>query len=165
MKRWFKRNILWLVLMALAFIAGLAIDNITAEETKPSAAVIEIEPRTEPVFVPVAEQKKPEPEEKWEIFTVTAYCACEKCCGEWANNRPNGIVYTASGAIAEEGVTVAADWNVLPAGTEIEIQGIGTRVVQDTGSALVGNKIDLFFNDHNEAQKFGIQKILVQVID
>lgn len=42
----------------------------------------------------------PEPEPEWIEAVATAYCSCEICCGEWALNRPNGIVYTASGAAA-----------------------------------------------------------------
>ena len=53
-------------------------------------------------------------EPAWAEYEATAYCACEKCCGAWAENRPDGIVYTASGAVAQEGVTIAADWDVLP---------------------------------------------------
>ena len=55
-------------------------------------------------------------------FDLTAYCACETCCGKWALNRPldeNGepIIYTASGEQAEAGVTVAVDTDVIPLGT------------------------------------------------
>ena len=40
----------------------------------------------------------PDPEPERIEAVATAYCPCERCCGSWALNRPDGIVYTASGA-------------------------------------------------------------------
>ena len=94
-------------------------------------------------------------------FTITAYCSCEVCCEYWATVRPldeNGepIVYTANQSIAEQGVTVAADISVLPYGTEIMIDG-HEYMVQDRGGAVEGNHIDVYFEDHDEANEHGIQ--------
>ena len=83
-------------------------------------------------------------------FKITAYCACKKCCG-----KTNGI--TASGVKAREGITVAADTRKLPFGTNLYIDGVGERTVQDRGGAIKGNKIDIFFNSHQQALKFGVQ--------
>src|SRR5690606_7883261 len=57
-----------------------------------------------PTVEPVSEEKEEETE--WMVFKATAYCPCEKCCGDWVKNRPNGIVYTANGEVAKEGVTI-----------------------------------------------------------
>ena len=48
---------------------------------------------------------EPEPEYLGE-FRITAYCSCEICCGKWAENRPDGIVYGASGEELVAGVSV-----------------------------------------------------------
>lgn len=104
------------------------------------------------------------PEEAWTTVTATAYCPCEICCGKWALNRPDGIVYTASGAIAEEGVTIAADWSVYPPGTILCIEGIGERTVQDRGGAINGQKIDVYFDSHEDALRFGCQEVQIKVI-
>lgn len=79
-------------------------------------------------------------------FSCTAYCTEEYAhiCGE-------GHGITSSGAKAQPGVTVAADTSILPYGTVIYIEGVGLRVVQDTGSAVVGNKLDVAVNTHAEA--------------
>ena len=106
----------------------------------------------------------PEPEPEWIDAVATAYCPCEICCGKWALNRPDGIVYTASGAIAEEGVTIAADWSVYSPGTILYIEGIGERTVQDRGGAISGQKIDVFFNNHEDALHFGRQEVRIKVI-
>lgn len=94
-------------------------------------------------------------------YKLTAYCACEKCCGAWARNRPTDedgkpIVYTASMAVAKQGVTVAADTDVLPFGTVILIDG-HEYTVQDRGGGVKGNHIDVFFDSHEEARQFGLQ--------
>lgn len=77
-------------------------------------------------------------------FKLTGYCPCSRCCG-----KSTGI--TATGAKATEGVTVAADWSVIPAGSRIEIEGVGERVVQDKGGGVKGNRIDIFVNSHGNA--------------
>ena len=79
-------------------------------------------------------------------FSCTAYCSEEYAhiCGE-------GHGITSSGAKVQPGVTVAADTSILPYGTVIYIEGVGLRVVQDTGSAVVGNKLDVAVNTHAEA--------------
>ena len=79
-------------------------------------------------------------------FSCTAYCAEEyvHICGE-------GHGITSSGAKVQPGVTVAADTSILPYGTVVYIEGVGVRVVQDTGSAVVGNKLDVAVNTHAEA--------------
>ena len=79
-------------------------------------------------------------------FHCTAYCSEEYAhiCGE-------GHGITSSGAKVQPGVTVAADTGILPYGTVVYIEGIGLRVVQDTGSAVVGNKLDVAVKTHSEA--------------
>lgn len=89
-------------------------------------------------------------------FKITAYCSCETCCGVWANNRPNGIVYTASGAVAEAGKTIAVDTDVIPYGTEVKIGG-HTYIAQDCGGAIKGNKIDVYMASHEQALQFGVK--------
>lgn len=51
-------------------------------------------------------------------FTVTAYCACVKCCGQWSGGP------TASGKMPVEGVTVAGP-RKFKFGTRIRIAGVG----------------------------------------
>ena len=98
--------------------------------------------------------------EEWESlgeFTVTAYCGGSCCCGVWADEDCT----TASGAEAVEGVTIAADTNILPFGTEIRLNG-DTYTVQDTGGAIRGSRLDLYFDSHEDALAFGVQKLNVE---
>lgn len=94
-------------------------------------------------------------------YKLTSYCACEKCCGYWATIRPtdadgNPIVYTASGAVARQGVTVAADTDILPYGTVLLIGG-EEFIVQDCGGGVNGKHIDIYFEDHQAAVAFGVR--------
>lgn len=92
-------------------------------------------------------------------MTVTAYCSCEKCCGRQAAG------YFASGERAYWG-GVAADWNLFPPGTKIEIQGfIGTFQVEDTGRVIKGTRLDIWMPTHEEAKEFGCQKLWVTIDD
>lgn len=89
-------------------------------------------------------------------FKLTAYCSCEKCCGIWAYDRPNGIVYGAIGEELKEGYSIAVDPSVIPYKTEVIIDGI-TYKAQDCGGAIKGNRIDVYFEDHDDALDFGVQ--------
>lgn len=121
----------------------------------PSVAVAEIATTT----------PEPEPEPEWIEATATAYCSCEICCGEWALNRPNGIVYTASGAEAVQGVTIAADWSIYPPGTVLFVEGLGEMIVQDRGGAIQGQKIDVYFESHDAARQFGRQNVRFYIVN
>lgn len=83
-------------------------------------------------------------------FTLTAYCPCPKCCGEWSD----GITYM--GTWATQGRTIAVDPDVIPLGSSVEIAG-QTYVAEDIGGAIQGNRIDVFFRSHAEALQFGVQ--------
>jgi len=86
---------------------------------------------------------------------VTAYCTCALCCGKWAD----GI--TATGHPAVEGVTVAVDPSVWPLRSCVRLFGIGRRMATDTGSAIKGERIDLFLDSHERAKEWGVREMLV----
>lgn len=94
----------------------------------------------------------------FEEFEATAYCACPKCCGKWAD----GI--TASGTKATAKRTIAVDSNLIPLGSKVEIEGLGTYIAEDTGSAIKGKIIDIYFDTHEEALNFGRQKVNIRII-
>lgn len=135
--------------------------TVTAPVTEPETVpeiIPEIIPE-EPVTYPIDR----EPDNLWSLgeFKITAYCPCEKCCGYWATVRPadeNGepIVYTASGKIAVQGVSVAADTSILPFGTVLVIDG-HEYTVQDRGGMVKGNHVDIYFDSHEAAKEWGTQ--------
>lgn len=107
--------------------------------------------------LPTVKEKTPQEPETLEpatmslgTFKLTAYCACEQCCGEWAN----GITYTGTEATPDR--TIAVDPSVIPLGSTIYING-QDYIAEDIGGAIKGNRIDIFFPTHNEALQFGVQ--------
>ena len=69
---------------------------------------------------------------------------------------------TASGVMAQRG-TLAADTRHFPMGTVMFIPGYGWGKVEDRGGAIKGNKLDLFFDSHEEALEWGRQQVDVRV--
>ena len=89
-------------------------------------------------------------------FSSTAYCACSKCCGRSGAN-------TASGTRPTQGRTIAVDPKVIPLGSKIIING-RTYIAEDTGSAIKGKKIDIFYSSHQDALNWGRRNIEVSVV-
>ena len=63
---------------------------------------------------------------------------------------------TASGMTTFVGM-VAVDPKVIPLGTKIYVEGYGIAIAGDTGGAIKGNIVDLFFNSNGECYQFGRQ--------
>lgn len=139
----------------MALAAALLIAALGALGMAAAAAPNEPEPMELPAVVLPRNTPQEAAQTREGVFTITAYCPCEKCCGAYANG------YTATGEKATQGVTIAADPDVLPMGTEIELDG-HTYTVQDTGGAIAGNRLDLYFDSHEDALRWGIQEKTVR---
>ena len=90
-----------------------------------------------------------------QIYKITAYCSCAKCCG-----KTTGI--TASGTRATAGRTIAAPAR-FTFGTKLNING-KVYTVEDRGGAITGNKIDLYVSSHAEALAWGVRYLPVSVV-
>ena len=84
-------------------------------------------------------------------YKLTFYCPCEIC------NGALGVGQTASGAEPAEGRTIAVDSSIIPLGSRVYIEGYGTFIAEDTGSAIKNNKIDIFVSTHSRAEELGVQ--------
>lgn len=104
-------------------------------------------------------QKRPDGvrELQAEMYTVTAYCPCSKCCGQWAGGP------TASGRMPVAGVTVAGPRSI-PFGTRVWIDGVGERVVQDRLARKYDSRFDLYFASHADALRFGKRQLKVRIL-
>lgn len=95
-------------------------------------------------------------------FKITHYCACAKCCGEWAD----GI--TATGTVATEGRTIAVDPKVIPYGTDVLVRyEDGTEAIytaEDCGGAIKANRIDVFMDSHQAALVEGVKHAEVYLV-
>jgi 3D (Asp-Asp-Asp) domain-containing protein len=138
-----------------------SVDLTQNNENKAAVVVLE---ENEPV-------KKPEPEKTSRVslgeFKLTAYCSCVKCCGFWANGRTldengNDIVIGASGERLYQGVSIAVDPAVIPYDSKVYING-KEYIAHDCGGAIKGNRIDVYFDNHEDALRFGVQYANVEV--
>lgn len=82
-------------------------------------------------------------------FKLTAYCPCYECSEGWGH-------MTSSGHTARERHTIATDPRVIPEGTRVIING-QVYVAEDTGGGVKGNHIDIFFEDHQTTDDFGVR--------
>ena len=87
----------------------------------------------------------------WSTLWLSAYCCCTLCTSK---QSPDCI--TKSGFHAEENITVACDPKHL--GDLVYIDTLGLRFCDDIGSAIKGNRVDIYFKSHEEAKKFGRKK-------
>ncbi len=102
----------------------------------------------------------PDSEWKYVKMRVTAYCPCRICCGK----HSNGI--TANMHRIRRGDRFVAADRKFGFGTEMVIPGYnysGSVKVMDRGGAIKGNKLDVFFNSHRQAKKWGVQYLNVKV--
>lgn len=144
-----------LVLLSLIFLVGCGEQAVESVDSPPEAtdSVNDVKP----VGGKVVEHGSVQPKyESLGMFQLTGYCPCSKCCGIWAECRPNGVVYGASGEELAPNHSVAVDTSIIPYGTVLLINGT-EYVAEDCGSAIKGNHIDIYFETHEEAVKFALQ--------
>lgn len=99
---------------------------------------------------------------------ATAYDLSYESCGKYPGDPGYGV--TASGMQAGPGV-VAVDPRVIPLGTRLYIASndgtadYGYAIAGDTGGAIKGNRVDLFFSTAAEVRQFGRRSVTVYVLD
>lgn len=103
------------------------------------------------------------------IMTATAYDASYESTGKYPGHPEYGI--TATGIKARRGI-VAVDPRVIPLGTRLYIESLqnnvpnyGYAIAADTGGAIKGNIIDLFFETRREVDNWGIRKVRVYILE
>ncbi|CAM4492228.1 3D domain-containing protein [Paenibacillus typhae] len=82
----------------------------------------------------------------------------------YSSEEPGIGTKTASGTRVTEGRTIAVDPNVIPIGWWVYIEGLGFRRAEDTGGAIKGNKIDVYYDSLSHARNFGRKSRTVYVI-
>jgi uncharacterized protein YabE (DUF348 family) len=88
--------------------------------------------------------------------TLTAYSAGVASTGKSEGDSGYGMTYT--GTKVTEGRTIAVDPKIVPLGWWVYIEGLGLRRAEDTGSAVKGQKIDVYYDSHDYANKFGMKR-------
>jgi uncharacterized protein YabE (DUF348 family) len=89
--------------------------------------------------------------------STTAYTAyCNGCSGRTATGldlraNPNSKV-------------IAVDPRIIPLGTKVYVEGYGYAIAADTGGAIKGYKIDVFFPTKAEAFRWGVRKVKIKIL-
>lgn len=97
--------------------------------------------------------------------TATGYTAGVESTGKSPDHPSYGITYSGVKVKRDLFSTIAADKTVFPIGTILFIPGYGFGVVADTGGAIKGNKLDLYYDTVQEVyEKWGKKKVEVYVI-
>ncbi|WP_051541346.1 3D domain-containing protein [Caldalkalibacillus mannanilyticus] len=98
--------------------------------------------------------------------TATGYTAGYESTGKKPDHPQYGITYSGVQVRRDLYSTIAADPAVFPIGTVLYIPKYGYGVVADTGSAIQGDKIDLYFESVEDVyQWWGKQKVEVYIIE
>ena len=99
--------------------------------------------------------------------TATGYTAGVESTGKTPNHPQYGITFSGVKVQRDPEAlsTIAADINIFPLGTILFIPGYGYGVVADTGSAIKGYKIDLYYDTVEEVyQHWGKKTVEVYII-
>ncbi|WP_144703291.1 3D domain-containing protein [Fictibacillus phosphorivorans] len=98
--------------------------------------------------------------------TATGYTAGQESTGKSKSHPAYGITKSGLKVRRDLYSTIAADPAVFPIGTVLWIPGYGYGVVADTGSAIKGNRLDLFYNTVDEVyKKWGKKNIDVYIVE
>ncbi len=89
---------------------------------------------------------------------ATAYTAyCDGC---------SGTTYTGVDLRANpDQKVIAVDPDVIPLGSRVWVEGYGTAIAADIGSAINGNEIDIFMPKEADALRYGVKQIRIRILD
>ncbi|MFZ4202339.1 LysM peptidoglycan-binding domain-containing protein [Lysinibacillus sp. NPDC056220] len=92
------------------------------------------------------------------IVEASAYTAsCEGCSGITAT----GINLKTN----PHAKVISVDPTVIPLGSKVYVEGYGEAIAGDTGGAINGNRIDVFFPSQQDAINFGVKQLKVTILD
>lgn len=96
---------------------------------------------------------------------ATGYTAGIESTGKVPGDLAYGITFSGLPVQRDVYSTVAADPSVFPIGTVLFVPGYGYGVVADTGSAIKGNRIDLYYETVEAVyDEWGKQEVDVYII-
>lgn len=134
-------------------------DSVTVDEVLPTVVADEVA-----LFDERAIKEQYEPV----AVTATGYYAGPQSTGKDPSHPEYGITYSGIKVVRDRDAlsTIAADIEVFPLGTILYIPGYGYGVVADTGSAVKGMIIDLYFETIEDVyNEWGKKDLDVYVIE
>lgn len=141
--------------LLLLITAELAyMEHVTPETLGDQKSVSVLAPRDEQVLTTVT-------------VMATGYTAGYESTGKEPDHPLYGITYSGVKVYRDKNSlsTIAADPEIFPLGSILYIPGYGYGIVADTGSAIKGKKIDLYFSTVKQVYKeWGKKEVNVQIV-
>ncbi|MFI8494288.1 LysM peptidoglycan-binding domain-containing protein [Peribacillus butanolivorans] len=135
-----------------------------AEQTKPAAPAEQAKPAApaekaeKEKTVSNSESTNQSGIEKEITVRATAYTAdCQGCSGTTAT----GIDLKAN----PDTKVISVDPSVIPLGSKVYVEGYGYATAADTGSAIKGNKVDIFIPNEQDAINWGVKNVKLQILN
>lgn len=108
----------------------------------------------------IAPEVKAGIEGKYFIMLSTAYTPGIESCGIWADG------FTYIGDVAGKGcIAIDPKAGILKLGQKVFVEGYGHGVCNDIGGAIKGWRIDVCFDDLDEALEWGRKLVKVYVLE
>jgi len=159
-------------------IAGQQPPRHVPAQSKATAAVPEQSPETKPAArseqAQISVSYKLSPDWHHDLtkcrtveVVATGYYAGVESTGKKPSHPEYGVTFSGMKVVRNVQAlsTIAADPRVFPLGTVLYIPGYGYGIVADTGSAIKGKKIDLYFETKDQVyREWGKQKLTVYVL-
>ncbi|MBD8137218.1 3D domain-containing protein [Peribacillus frigoritolerans] len=142
--------------------AAQAEQSEPAEQTKPTEQTKPAE-QTKPVEQSEPADSNNESQDQAEsgkeiTVSATAYTAdCQGCSGTTAT----GVDLKAN----PDAKVIAVDPSVIPLGSKVYVEGYGYATAADTGSAIKGNRVDIFVPNEQDAVNWGVKNVKVQILN
>ena len=77
----------------------------------------------------------------------------------------SGDTITSTGTVPKVGHTIAVDPSVIPYGSKVYIPELDTvYTAEDCGSAIKGNRIDIFMESEAKCNEWGVRNITIQIL-
>lgn len=84
----------------------------------------------------------------------------------YSRNEPYLTNFTRTGIdLRVNPMVIAVDPSVIPLGSIVEVPGYGIAIAGDTGSAIIGNKIDLHMEDLQACYDFSRQTLTIKILN
>ncbi|MBP1933855.1 3D domain-containing protein [Ammoniphilus resinae] len=152
----------------------LAASFLLTEQSVPNQDIqVKVEEPAEKPVVPEQTEQMPEVASEHDLLAhlpsvdvvATGYYAGPESTGKDVGHPQYGITYSGVKVVRDVYSTIAADLTMFPLGTILYIPGYGYGVVADIGSAIKGNKIDLYFDTIDDVyNKWGKKSLDVYVV-
>ncbi|MGE7766960.1 LysM peptidoglycan-binding domain-containing protein [Peribacillus sp. NPDC096540] len=135
-----------------------SVQAVPAEQVKPAAPAEKAEKEEKEKTVSNSESTNQSSIEKEITVRATAYTAdCQGCSGTTAT----GIDLKAN----PDAKVVAVDPSIIPLGSKVYVEGYGYATAADTGSAIKGNRVDIFIPNEQDALNWGVKNVKMKVLN